>query len=77
MTEIEQEWRSVAMNELPLLDPQLSIKLLYKLLAHKIYTIEQITLPKGTKLMSPGDCKLRSTKWGVQLVQLKAVQLMH
>ena len=51
-TELEQEWRSTAITELPHLDPQLSIKLLYKLMAHNIYKIKHITLPNDTNLIS-------------------------
>jgi hypothetical protein len=58
MTKLEQEWRIQATNELPHLNPDLSLKLLHKLLIHNIYKIQHITLPNGTNLMTPNDFKI-------------------
>jgi len=57
MSELELEWRSKAITELPHLNPKLSLKLLHKLLTHNIYKIKHITLPNGTNLMSPKEFK--------------------
>ena len=54
-TELEQEWRTQATNELPQLNIKLSLKLLHKLLAHNIQKIKHISLPNGTNLMSAKD----------------------
>lgn len=55
---IELEWRAQATTELPQLNPQPSLKLLHKLLIHNIYKIKHISLPNGTKLMSPKDFQI-------------------
>ena len=55
MTELESEWRAQAIMEIPELTQQISLKLLHKLLAHNIQKIKHISLPNGTRLMSPKD----------------------
>ena len=55
MTELEQEWRTQGINELPHLSTTLFLKLLHKLLIHNIYTVQHITLPNGTTLTAPED----------------------
>ena len=54
-TELEREWKIQAETELPQLNPELSLKLLHKLLTHNIQKIKYISLPNGTNLMSPKD----------------------
>ena len=49
-TELEKEWRTS--TELPHLNPELSLKLLHKLIILNIHSIKQISLPNGTNLMS-------------------------
>ena len=58
MTELEREWRAQTLTELPHLHPELSFKLLHKLLIQNIYTIKHITLPNGTNLMTPDNFKI-------------------
>jgi hypothetical protein len=60
MTELEREWRAQSTIELPLLNPELSLKLLHKLLIHNIYEIKHITLPNETTLMTPENFKTYS-----------------
>ena len=75
MTKLEQEWRTQATNELPHLNPNLSLKLLHKLLIHNIYKIQHITLPNGTHLMTPDDFKIyhktpsKLEKYALQIVE--------
>ena len=52
-TELEHEWRIQATIELLQLKPELSLKLLHKLLTRNIQKIKHISLPNGTNLMSP------------------------
>ena len=52
MTELKHEWTLITTTDLPHLDPNLSHKLLNKLLSHNIYKIKHITLPNGINLMS-------------------------
>jgi hypothetical protein len=54
-TELETEWKSQATTNLPKLNNELSLKLLYKLLTQNIHKIKHITLPNGTHLISPTD----------------------
>ena len=50
MTELELEWRSHAIVELPHLNPKLSLKLLHKLLTHNIHKIKHIYPSQWHKL---------------------------
>ena len=45
-------------QNLPGLNPDISLKLLHKLLVHNITTLDQITLPNGTTLMNPDEFKI-------------------
>ena len=54
-TKLEKEWRTN--TELPYLNPELSLKLLHKLITLNIHSIKQISLPNGTNLMSPEEFK--------------------
>ena len=40
------------------LNPNISLKLLHKLLVHNITTLDQITMPNGTTLMDPDEFKI-------------------
>ena len=54
---LETTWMHEA-QMLPGLNPDISLKLLHKLLVHNIITLDQITLPNGTTLMNPDEFKI-------------------
>ena len=54
---LETAWMQESQN-LPGLNPDISLKLLHKLLIHNITTLDQITLPNGTTLMNSDEFKI-------------------
>ena len=54
---LETAWIQEA-QMLPSLNPNISLKLLHKLLVHNIITLDQITLPNGITLMNQDEFKI-------------------